>query len=86
MNRAMGPDQWFWLFMYIVFPLLCIIAFATGSLWLCRCLAAVLVSFIVGSAIYYGIESVLNMYGAIMVGLAFALWLRSSPKNQGLPS
>lgn len=86
MNYAMGADQWFWLSIFIIFPTLCIIAFATGSFWLSRCLAVVLVAFIVGSAIYYGIESVLTAYGIIMAGLALGLWIRSSPKiNQRRP-
>jgi len=82
----MGSDQWFWLSIFIIFPILCIIAFVTGALWLSRCLAVVLVAFIVGSAIYYGIESVLTVYGVIMVVLALGLWVRSSPKiNQRRP-
>jgi hypothetical protein len=66
--------------LFIIFPILCIIAFATGSLWLSRCLAVVLVAYIIGSAIYYGIESVFTVYGVVMVVLALGLWVRSSSK------
>ena len=81
-NHAMGSDQLFWLSFYIIFPLLCIAAFATGSRALCRSLAVALIVSSVSSAIYYGIGSVLNSLVVMVmaVGLAATLWVRSMPK------
>jgi hypothetical protein len=75
-----SSDQWFWLSIYTIFPVLCIIAFVTGSPWLSRGLALVLLAFIVWSAIYYGVESVLTGYGVFMVVLALGFLARSTPK------
>jgi hypothetical protein len=60
-----------------------------GSLHHCFCdrvtlaiagLALVLLAFIVWSAIYYGVESVLTGYGVFMVVLALGFLARSTPK------
>ena len=86
MNHAMGSDQWFWLSIYIIFPVLCIIAFVTASPWLSRGLALVLLAFLIWGAIYYGIESVLTGFGVFTAFLALGLLVRSTQKiNQRPP-
>jgi hypothetical protein len=55
MNHAMGSDQWFSLAAIIIFPIVCIYALATRSLWLSRSLAVVIVAYLGLDAINNGI-------------------------------
>ncbi len=84
MNHAMGSDQWFWLSVFIIVPVLSIYALATKNrvhkLWLSRFLAVLLVGFVAGSAIYLDVQSVITKEAGIILILAAWLWLQSKPK------